>query len=252
MATGASHSPMRRGQCHETPPQPGCRSKRRPELAAFGLYRSHYRRDPPRLMETAAFDRDAFGRTGDRDNMHVSWVSGVPYAYALLRHGRRVGNERYVDGRGIRARPHRCEPHPGWDLLAAVDPRSRLDDRLAPRSLEGPRPNARRRDPVHAPRGARRALAKAARWEARPAPTSPSCSGRSVLTARFRPPTTSRPATPSRGRERPACRGSRRSSRPVTSRRPAVPATTSSNSTRGSARLRTSISPRPPRTGTRR
>jgi hypothetical protein len=66
------------------------------ELAAFGLHRWHYRRDPPRLMETAAFDRDAFGRTGDRDNMHVSWVSGVPYAYALLRHGRRVGNERYV------------------------------------------------------------------------------------------------------------------------------------------------------------
>jgi hypothetical protein len=28
--------------------------------------------------------------------MHVSWVSGVPYAYALLRHGRRVGNAEYV------------------------------------------------------------------------------------------------------------------------------------------------------------
>jgi hypothetical protein len=28
--------------------------------------------------------------------MHVSWVSGAPYAYALLRHGRRVGNEAYV------------------------------------------------------------------------------------------------------------------------------------------------------------
>jgi len=27
--------------------------------------------------------------------MHVSWVSGVPYAYALLRHARRVGNEEY-------------------------------------------------------------------------------------------------------------------------------------------------------------
>ncbi len=66
------------------------------ELAALGLFRWHYRADPPRLLETAAFDRDAFGACGDRDAMHVSWVSGVPYAYALLRHGRRVGNDAYV------------------------------------------------------------------------------------------------------------------------------------------------------------
>ena len=61
------------------------------ELAAWGLYRWHYRTDPPRLVETIGFDGD-----GARDNMHVSWVSGVPYAYALLRHGRRVGNQDYV------------------------------------------------------------------------------------------------------------------------------------------------------------
>ncbi|HEX7084347.1 MAG TPA: hypothetical protein VF186_09570 [Gaiellaceae bacterium] len=66
------------------------------ELAAWGLYRWHYKPDPPRLMETACFDRDAFGERGDRDHMHVSWVSGVPYAYALLRHGHRVGNADYV------------------------------------------------------------------------------------------------------------------------------------------------------------
>src|SRR3954454_5942016 len=66
------------------------------ELAAWGLYRCHHKPTPPRLMETAAFDRDAFGSMGDRDNMHVSWVSGAPYAYALLRHGRRVGNREYV------------------------------------------------------------------------------------------------------------------------------------------------------------
>jgi hypothetical protein len=60
-------------------------------LAAWGLYRWHYRDDPPRLVETVGFDRD-----GDRDAMHVSWVSGVPYAYALLRHGRRVGNGEYI------------------------------------------------------------------------------------------------------------------------------------------------------------
>jgi hypothetical protein len=64
-------------------------------LAAWGLYRWHYWPDPPRLIETAAFDR-AQAAVGDRDNMHVSWVSGAPYAYALLRHGRRVGNNEYV------------------------------------------------------------------------------------------------------------------------------------------------------------
>jgi hypothetical protein len=66
------------------------------DLAAWGLYRWHYRQDPPRLLETAAFDRDAFGPAGDRDNMHVSWVSGAPYAYALLCHARRVGNDEYL------------------------------------------------------------------------------------------------------------------------------------------------------------
>jgi hypothetical protein len=60
-------------------------------LAAWGLHRWHYRPDPARLVETVGFDRD-----GDRDAMHVSWVSGAPYAYALRRHGLRVGNDEYV------------------------------------------------------------------------------------------------------------------------------------------------------------
>jgi hypothetical protein len=59
-------------------------------LAAYGLHRWHYEADPPRLVETRSFDT-----TEVRDHMHVSWVSGVPYAYALLRHARRVGNEQY-------------------------------------------------------------------------------------------------------------------------------------------------------------
>jgi hypothetical protein len=60
------------------------------ELAAFSLHRDHYVPDPPRLVETRSFDGAEV-----RDAMHVSWVSGVPYAYALLRHARRVGNEEY-------------------------------------------------------------------------------------------------------------------------------------------------------------
>ena len=84
-----SNSPVRGGSGWVT-------TEEAAELAAWGLYRWHFRDDPPRLIETAAFDRDAFADKGDRDAMHVSWVSGVPYAYALLRHGRRVGDARYV------------------------------------------------------------------------------------------------------------------------------------------------------------
>ncbi len=61
------------------------------DLAAWGLFRWHYRPDPPRLMHAVSFDGNH-----PRDHMHVAWVSGAPYAYALLHHGRRVGNEAYV------------------------------------------------------------------------------------------------------------------------------------------------------------
>jgi hypothetical protein len=65
------------------------------ELAAHGLHRWHYRADPGVLLETAAFDRefnDNVRGLGDRGAMHVAWVSGIPYAHALLAHGRRRGD----------------------------------------------------------------------------------------------------------------------------------------------------------------
>ncbi|HSL64711.1 MAG TPA: hypothetical protein VK874_08640 [Gaiellaceae bacterium] len=86
------HAAVLRGASGSEPQSPWVSVEEAAELAAWGLLRWHYRPEPPRLMETAAFDRDAFGDRGDRDHMHVSWVSGVPYAYALLRHGIRVGN----------------------------------------------------------------------------------------------------------------------------------------------------------------
>jgi hypothetical protein len=67
------------------------------DLTAWGLYRWHYREEDAVLLETAAFDRHALGERGDRQAMHVSWLSGIPHAYALLRHGRRLGNQDYVD-----------------------------------------------------------------------------------------------------------------------------------------------------------
>lgn len=69
------------------------------DLAAEGLTRWHYT-EPGILVETVGFDREITGHDGlpvDRQEMHVGWVSGIPWAYALLAHGRRVGCETYVD-----------------------------------------------------------------------------------------------------------------------------------------------------------
>lgn len=64
------------------------------DLAAHGLLRWHYDPDPGVLLETVGFDREVTGRDGrtvDRQAMHVGWVSGIPWAYALLAHGARTG-----------------------------------------------------------------------------------------------------------------------------------------------------------------
>jgi hypothetical protein len=64
------------------------------DLTASGLLEWHYDADPGVLLETVGFDREVSGRDGlrvDRQAMHVGWVSGIPWAYALLRHGLRVG-----------------------------------------------------------------------------------------------------------------------------------------------------------------
>lgn len=67
-------------------------------LAAEGLRRWHYA-EPGVLLETVAFDRGISGQDGlpvDRRAMHVGWISGLPWAYALLAHGRRVGAADHV------------------------------------------------------------------------------------------------------------------------------------------------------------
>jgi hypothetical protein len=69
-------------------------------LAADCLLTWHFRPDPPRLIETAAFARGGDGRAiepGDRDAMHVAWLSGAPCAAALLAHGLRAGRADAVE-----------------------------------------------------------------------------------------------------------------------------------------------------------
>ncbi|MBA2489289.1 MAG: hypothetical protein H0V36_08240 [Chloroflexi bacterium] len=75
--------------------------ERAAELAAHGLKRWHFRRVERGgavtsiLAETAAFDRVAGGT--DREDMHVAWVSGAPWAAALLRYGRLRGDADAVE-----------------------------------------------------------------------------------------------------------------------------------------------------------
>ncbi|WP_324650432.1 hypothetical protein [Georgenia sp. H159] len=62
-------------------------------VTAEGLHRWHYDPDPGVLLEAVGFDRGVTGQDGlpvDRQSMHVGWVSGVPWAFALLAHARRV------------------------------------------------------------------------------------------------------------------------------------------------------------------
>lgn len=214
-------------------------------LAAWGLYRWHYRPDPARLIETAAFDR-GFAQFGDRDAMHVSWVSGVPYAYALLLHGRRVGNTDYVQAAEAVLDHVAANLTPGgtfWSQWTAErgwttgwhPDRSRLHARtLADATLF--------------------MLRAGGRWEAAAARTSRSRAGRSAKTAPSRRHITSTRVTQSRGKAPRASPGSRHWSRRASWKRLAPPASTTDGSSTpsfSSARPRTSTSRRRPRTAMR-
>ncbi|SDH52805.1 hypothetical protein [Nonomuraea jiangxiensis] len=68
-------------------------------IAAEGLFRWHYDPDPGVLLETIGFDREVSGAAPqqvDRQAMHVGWVSGIPWAAALLEHGLRRDRPEYV------------------------------------------------------------------------------------------------------------------------------------------------------------
>ncbi|MHB1455802.1 MAG: hypothetical protein ACYC0V_02695 [Armatimonadota bacterium] len=68
-------------------------------LLAYGLHRWHYDKENSILCETSAFD-GYFGKGSgqfDRQHMHVAWVSGIPYAYALWKYGVETSNAAYID-----------------------------------------------------------------------------------------------------------------------------------------------------------
>lgn len=77
------------------PPEPWADAAEAAAVAAEGLVRWHFDPDPGVLLETVAFDRGIAGPDGhavDRQAMHVGWVSGIPWAYALLAHAARTGD----------------------------------------------------------------------------------------------------------------------------------------------------------------
>jgi hypothetical protein len=82
------------------PLQPWVDLEKAAELTAHGLHHWHYDSEHHILNETAAFDREFNGNVGgqgDRPHMHVGWVSGVQYAYALLAYGRRHQVDQYTE-----------------------------------------------------------------------------------------------------------------------------------------------------------
>jgi hypothetical protein len=94
-AWGAVLEDMRRELAATSALQPWLEPRAAAALAAEGLLRWHYEASPPVLRETADFDRhgdDGEPAAGDRDAMHVAWLSGTPAAAALLAYGRRAGD----------------------------------------------------------------------------------------------------------------------------------------------------------------
>ncbi|GAA4424600.1 hypothetical protein GCM10023169_21410 [Georgenia halophila] len=88
---------LRDGFAAHAPVEPWVSVEEAAGIAAHGLYRWHYDPDPGVLLETVGFDRGVRGGDGapvDRQAMHVGWVSGIPWAFALLAHARRVRGTR--------------------------------------------------------------------------------------------------------------------------------------------------------------
>jgi hypothetical protein len=83
----------------EGEPNPWVTKQEADELLSYGLYNWHYDSEHHALYETCAFDSyfAKFPHNVERPHMHVSWVSGIPYAYALWRYGQEHDEESYAN-----------------------------------------------------------------------------------------------------------------------------------------------------------
>ncbi len=60
------------------------------EISAYGLFKWHYDEENKVIFETRGFDNVLSLNVNDADtrkHMHVAWVSGIPYAFALMKYG---------------------------------------------------------------------------------------------------------------------------------------------------------------------
>lgn len=141
-----------RGSCQRPRCVPGWIAEAA-SLAAHGLRRWHYA-EPGVLLETFAFDRGISGPDGrpvDRQAMHVGWVSGIPWAYALLRHGRRVAAADHIAAAGNVIDFICADLSPSGTFWGLV-PRSELVTELVPGPVRAPVANPGRGHPVPRPR----------------------------------------------------------------------------------------------------
>lgn len=80
-------------------PSPWMSLKKGAELATYGLYQWHYSSKYRALFETCSFDT-AFSYNAElpqveRPHMHIAWVSGIPYAYAMAKYGLLYAKKEY-------------------------------------------------------------------------------------------------------------------------------------------------------------
>jgi len=75
------------------------------DISAFGLYRWHYIPEHRVIYETRGFDNVLSSNVNNADirpHMHISWVSGIPYAFALMKYGYIKRNSNYLEaGRSV-------------------------------------------------------------------------------------------------------------------------------------------------------
>lgn len=80
-------------------PSPWFTLEKGAELSAYGLYNWHFDEENNVIFETRGFDNVLSLNVGGKDtrkHMHISWVSGITYAFALMKYGYIIGDSNYI------------------------------------------------------------------------------------------------------------------------------------------------------------